>query len=359
MTGHHIDVVGLTKRFGSFTALDQLTFSVQPGVVTGFLGPNGAGKTTTLRCLLGLVTPTSGTATIDGRPYRDLERPLATVGAALEAASFHPGRSARAHLQVMALASGVPAPRVDELLEQVGLTEYADRRVGGYSLGMRQRLGIAQTLVGEPEVLILDEPANGLDPEGIAWMRTLLRDFADHGGTVLLSSHLLHEVQATVDHLVVISRGAVVASGPLSELLASSSLLVRTPDPEGLARALRSAGIGYRPGPGNTFTVDVHDGRITPEMIARGRLVRQGSLASLEAGPAAVLVRTPTPELLRDALAAYAVTQVDGRLRVVGGTTDQVGRLAHQHGIELHELFAEASDLEKVFLDMTRDEEAS
>jgi ABC-2 type transport system ATP-binding protein len=166
-------------------------------------------------------------------------------------------------------------------LDLVGIADAADKRVGTYSLGMRQRLGIAQALVGEPGTLILDEPANGLDPEGIAWMRTLLRDFADRGGTVLLSSHLLHEVQATVDHLVVISRGAVVASGPLSELLASSSLLVRTPDPEGLARALRSAGIGYRPGPDNTFTVDVHDGRITPEMIARAAVDQQVPLTEL------------------------------------------------------------------------------
>ena len=290
--GRRIDVVGLTKRFGEVTALDDLTFSVSPGVVTGFLGPNGAGKTTTLRCLLGLVAPTSGTATIDGRLYRDLDRPLATVGAALEASSFHPGRSARAHLQVMALAAGVPAGRVDVLLDQVGLTEFADRRVGGYSLGMRQRLGLAQALLGDPPVLILDEPANGLDPAGIAWLRQLLRALAAEGRTVLVSSHVLGEVQQTVDDIVV---------------------------------------------------------------ITRGRLVRQGSLASLEAGPAAVLVRTPTPERLRDALTAYVVTEVDGQLRVEGSTTDVVGHLAHQHGVELHELAAEASDLEKLFLDMTRE----
>ncbi len=290
--GRRIDVVGLTKRFGAVTALDDLTFSVTPGVVTGFLGPNGAGKTTTLRCLLGLVAPTAGTATIDGRSYRDIERPLATVGAALEAASFHPGRSARAHLQVMALAAGVPLARVDVLLEQVGLTEFAGRRVGGYSLGMRQRLALAQALLGDPPVLILDEPANGLDPAGIAWLRQLLRTLAAEGRTVLVSSHVLGEVQQTVDDVVV---------------------------------------------------------------IARGRLVRQGSLSSLESGPAAVLVRTPTPALLREALASYAVTEVDGQLRVQGSTPDEVGRLAHQHGVELHELVAEASDLERLFLDMTRE----
>jgi ABC-2 type transport system ATP-binding protein len=289
--GHRIDVVGLTKRFGEVLALDNLTFSVRPGVVTGFLGPNGAGKTTTLRCLLGLVTPTAGSVTLDGRAYRDVENPLRTVGAALEAASFHPGRSARAHLQVMALAARLPSSRVDEVLLQVGMTEFADRRVGGYSLGMRQRLALAQALLGDPPVLVLDEPANGLDPAGIAWLRQFLRALAQEGRTVVVSSHVLSEVQQTVDDVVV---------------------------------------------------------------IARGRLVRQGTLADLESGPAAVLVRTPTPALLRDALGStYPVTEVDGRLRVQGGTTDQVGHLAHSAGVELHELTAEASDLEKVFLRMT------
>ena len=289
--GHRIDVVGLTKRFGEVLALDNLTFSVRPGVVTGFLGPNGAGKTTTLRCLLGLVTPTAGSVTLDGRAYRDVENPLRTVGAALEAASFHPGRSARAHLQVMALAAALPSSRVDEVLLQVGMAEFADRRVGGYSLGMRQRLALAQALLGDPPVLVLDEPANGLDPAGIAWLRQFLRALAREGRTVVVSSHVLSEVQQTVDDVVV---------------------------------------------------------------IARGRLVRQGTLADLESGPAAVLVRTPTPSLLRDALGStYPVSEVDGRLRVEGGTTDQVGHLAHSAGVELHELTAEASDLEKVFLRMT------
>ena len=288
--GHRIDVVGLTKRFGTVLALDDLSFSVRPGVVTGFLGPNGAGKTTTLRCLLGLVSPTAGTVTIDGRAYRDIHDPLRTVGAALEAASFHPGRSARAHLEVMALAGGLPTSRVGEVLTLVGMTEFADRRVGGYSLGMRQRLALAQALLGDPPVLVLDEPANGLDPAGIAWLRHFLRALAGEGRTVVISSHVLSEVQQTVDDVVV---------------------------------------------------------------IARGRLVRQGSLADLEGGPAAVLVRTPTPNLLRDALASYAVTEVDGRLRVEGGTTDEVGHLAHAAGVELHELTAEANDLEKVFLRMT------
>ncbi len=258
-----ITTTALTKSYGKAPVVRDVSLHCEPGTITGFLGPNGAGKSTTLRMIVGLARPDHGTSTIDGRPFVELPNP------------------GRATLKIAAQMAGMSTARVDYLLNLVGLTHAADRRVGGYSLGMRQRLGIAQTLVGEPEVLILDEPANGLDPEGIAWMRGLLRDFADRGGTVLLSSHLLHEVQATVDHLVVISRGAVVASGPLSELLASSSLLVRTPDPEGLARALRSAGIGYRPGPDNTFTVDVHDGRITPEMIARAAVDQQVPLTEL------------------------------------------------------------------------------
>jgi ABC-2 type transport system ATP-binding protein len=203
------------------------------------------------------------------------------VGTLLDASAMHPGRSGRATLTIAARLAGVPRRRVEHLLDLVGLADAADRRVGAYSLGMRQRLGIAQTLVGDPQVLILDEPANGLDPEGIAWMRGLLRDFADRGGTVLLSSHLLREMQATVDHLVVISQGAVVASGRLDDLLASSSLLLRTPDPEALTDALRAAGIGYQPGPDQTFTVDVLDGRITPEMVARAALDQQVLLTEL------------------------------------------------------------------------------
>jgi ABC-2 type transport system ATP-binding protein len=294
--GHRIEVDGLTKRFGAVTALDGLSFSVRPGVVTGFLGPNGSGKTTTLRCLLGLVDPDAGTATIDGVPYRDLPRPLSTVGASLEASGFHPGRSARAHLRWLALAGGIAPSRCDELLTLVGLTEVAGRRVGGFSLGMRQRLALAQALLGDPPVLLLDEPANGLDPAGIAWLRGFLRALAAEGRTVLVSSHVLAEVQQSVDDIVV---------------------------------------------------------------ITRGRLVRQGALADLGAGPAAVLVRTPAPQRLRDALASYDVEEVgDGRLRVHRATTAQVGHAAHEHQVELHELVAEAGDLEQVFLDLTREEVA-
>src|SRR5690606_29652604 len=196
-----IQATNLTKRYGKTTAVDDLSFSVRPGEVTGFLGPNGAGKTTTLRMLLGLVKPTSGTATIGGTPYRDLARPLATVGTALEASSFHPGRTARNHLAVYASAAGIPQSRVDAVLAQVGLDQYGDRRVGGYSLGMRQRLGLAFALLGDPQVLVLDEPVNGLDPEGIRWIRNFLRSLAAEGRTVLISSHLLSEVQQSVDRV--------------------------------------------------------------------------------------------------------------------------------------------------------------
>ena len=210
MTGAVIEIQSLTKRFGGTTAVDDLSFRVEPGVVTGFLGPNGAGKTTTLRTLVGLVQPTSGSATFDGKRYVELEKPLHTVGTALEAASFHPGRTGRDHLRVVGAAAGIPTARVDEVLAWVGLADAATRRVGGYSLGMRQRLGLAFALLGDPGVLVLDEPINGLDPEGIRWMRSFLRDLAAQGRTVLVSSHLLSEVQQTVDRLVIISQGRLV-----------------------------------------------------------------------------------------------------------------------------------------------------
>ncbi len=276
-----IEVRALSKTFGDRYAVNELSFTAPSGSVTGFLGPNGSGKTTTFRCLLGLAEPSSGTALIDGRAYRDLDSPRHHVGALLESTGFHPARTGRNHLRVIARAARIDAARIDPLLEMAGLRAAADRRVGGYSLGMRQRLGLAAAMLGDPELVILDEPANGLDPEGIAWMRSLLRDFADRGGTVLLSSHLLHEVQATVDHLAVISHGVVVAAGPLSELLASSSLFLRTPDPDALAGALRSARIGYVPGPDQTFTVDVLDGRVTAELVARAALDRRVLLTEL------------------------------------------------------------------------------
>ncbi|MPZ61963.1 MAG: ATP-binding cassette domain-containing protein [Propionibacteriales bacterium] len=295
--GVPIDIVGLTKRFGPVLAVNDISFHVEPGRVTGFLGPNGAGKTTTLRCVLGLVTPTAGTATIGGRHYRDLPDPVGTVGAALEAASFHPGRSARNHLKAMTHGAGVPDARIDEVLDIVSLAEVGDRRAGTYSMGMRQRLGLAAALLGDPPVLVLDEPANGLDPAGIAWLRGFLRDLAGEGRTVLISSHVLSEVQQTVEDVLI---------------------------------------------------------------LANGRLIRQGLLHDLE-DPATrgVLVRTPTPERLRDALWEEGMTESgssDAMIRVTGSPPAAVGAAAFKHGVELHELYTEPSDLERTFLELTTEE---
>jgi ABC-2 type transport system ATP-binding protein len=276
-----ITATALTKSYGKARVVRDVSLHCEPGTITGFLGPNGAGKSTTLRMIVGLARPDRGTSSISGRPFVELPNPTRVVGTLLDPSAMHAGRSGRTTLTIAARMAGVPTERVEALLDLVGLADAADGRVGGYSLGMRQRLGIAQTLVGDPEVLILDEPANGLDPEGIAWMRGLLRDFADRGGTVLLSSHLLQEVQATVDHLVVISQGTVVASGPLDELLASTSLLLRTPDPDALVRALHTARIDYVPGPDQTFAVDLLDGRVTAEMIARVALEARVLLTEL------------------------------------------------------------------------------
>jgi ABC-2 type transport system ATP-binding protein len=208
----------VTKRYGPTVAVDDLSFEIRPGAVTGFLGPNGAGKTTTLRMLLGLVEPSAGTATIFGRPYAQLDDPLRTVGAVLETATFHPWRSARQHLRIVAAAAGIDGKRVAEVLRLVDLTGAADRRVGGFSLGMRQRLGLAGALLGRPRLLVLDEPANGLDPEGIRWLRILLRDYVRDGNSVLISSHLLSEVAHTVDDVVIIAAGRTRAHCPLNEL---------------------------------------------------------------------------------------------------------------------------------------------
>jgi ABC-2 type transport system ATP-binding protein len=217
-----ITATSLTKRYRGVAAVDGVTFSCEPGTVTGFLGRNGAGKSTTLRMITGLTRPDAGSATVAGKPFADLPNPARTVGTLLDAAALHDGRSGRETLQIACTMTGMPKVRASHLLDAVGLSGDANRRVGTYSLGMRQRLGLAHALVGEPRVLILDEPANGLDPEGIAWIRTLLRDFAARGGTVLLSSHLLAEVQATADHLVIIDRGRVVAGGTQASLLAGT-----------------------------------------------------------------------------------------------------------------------------------------
>src|SRR5262245_12298923 len=238
-----------------------------PGTITGFLGPNGAGKSTTLRMITGLTRPDRGTAMVGGRHYRELGNPARVVGTLLDASAMHTGRTGRATLRIAADLAGVPASEVDHVLAQVGLAgKAADRRVGAYSLGMRQRLGIGQALIGQPRALILDEPANGLDPAGIAWMRWLLRDFADRGGTVLLSSHLLSEVQATVDRLVVISEGRVVAQGALDDLLTSTALVVRSTDTASLRRALDLAGIDHRPQADGSLMVDKHD-RVNAERV--------------------------------------------------------------------------------------------
>jgi ABC-2 type transport system ATP-binding protein len=238
-----IEVAGLNKRFGSIQAVADLDFTVAPGRITGFLGPNGAGKTTTLRILLGLVRPTSGTATIGGRLYQQLEQPLRRVGALLESTSFHPARRARDHLRMCAIAAAIDESRVDEVLELVGLADAARRRAGGFSLGMRQRLGLAVALLGDPSALILDEPANGLDPQGIAWLREFLRYLAGQGRTVLVSSHLLSEMAQTVDDVVIIAEGRVRASGPLSTLTGEirSAMRVRTPEADRLMGLMAAA----------------------------------------------------------------------------------------------------------------------
>ena len=240
-----ISVRGLTKRFGAITAVDDLSFEVKEGTITGFLGPNGAGKTTTLRMLLGLVHATAGTALIDGVAYRLLNRPAFTVGAALEATGFHPGRTARNHLRILAVPNRIPVRRVDEVLEQVDLTDAARRRVGGFSLGMRQRLMLAGALLGDPPIVVLDEPTNGLDPAGVHWLRQFLRDRADRGGTILVSSHLLAELAMSADAVVIIKSGRLVTEGTVAELVGQtgSRVRVRTPQAAELHRTLSTRGI--------------------------------------------------------------------------------------------------------------------
>ncbi|MEO7745779.1 MAG: ATP-binding cassette domain-containing protein [Actinomycetota bacterium] len=259
-----IEIRGLTKRFGGVCAVDHLDVTVTPGRVTAFLGPNGAGKTTTLRMLLGLVQPTSGTATVDGAPYAQLSHPLRRVGALLEASDLHPARSGRDHLRVQARAAGIDAHRVDEVLAQVGLTADAGRRAGQYSLGMRQRLGLAAALLGDPGVLVLDEPANGLDPEGIRWLRELLRHYAQQGRTVLVSTHLLAEVQQIVDDVVVIARGRLLYAGTLAGLEqgAAPGVRVDSPDRPALLAALRAAHLHPRESADGVQVDDVTPARV-------------------------------------------------------------------------------------------------
>lgn len=272
MTDQPIQITELRKRFGTVRALDGLDLSVLQGEVAGFLGPNGAGKTTTLRMLLGLVHPSAGTATIDGVPYRGLDDPLRVVGAALEATNFHPGRSGRDHLRVLAAAGGIPSHRVDELLELTGIPAAARKRAGEYSMGMRQRLALAAALLGDPRVLILDEPANGLDPEGIRWLRGFLRHLSDGGKTILISSHLLQEVQQTVDDILIIHNGQLVTSGTVEALSGGRGAVVRTSDPERLAGALRVADVRATPGADDTLVVDTTDLRLVGDVALHAGL---------------------------------------------------------------------------------------
>jgi ABC-2 type transport system ATP-binding protein len=271
-----IESQNLTKRFGGRTVVDDVSFLVEPGTVTGFLGANGAGKTTTLRMLAGLSEPDGGQAVVLGGRYRDLPNPGRCVGVLLDASAQHAGRRGREALAVSAQLMGVDQERVDILLDLVGLDRSAARkRVRNYSLGMRQRLGIAHALLGDPEALILDEPANGLDPPGMRWMRELLRDFADRGGTVLLSSHLLNEVELLADRLVIIDLGRIVAAGSHAELLAGSGTLVRAEDDEALRRALEAGGLPARAAPEGGFVVDAEPGRVGQAALAAGVAVSQ------------------------------------------------------------------------------------
>ena len=274
-----IEATGLTKRLGGRTVVSDVTFRCEPGTVTGFLGPNGAGKTTTMRMLVGLSAPDGGDSAVLGDHYSRLPNPGSRVGVLLDASAQHGGRRGREALAVSAQMIGVPDTRVDELLTLVGLDKSAARkRVKQYSLGMRQRLGLAHALLGDPEVLILDEPANGLDPEGIRWMRGLLRDFADRGGTVLLSSHLLMEVEAVADQLLIIGNGRIVADGSREELLAGTGMLVRATDPDALAGALVAADLSYQHVEDGAFVVDA-------EAEAIGRAALEGQVVLIHLGP--------------------------------------------------------------------------
>ena len=293
-----IEVRDLTKRYGEKLAVDNLSFTVEAGRVTGFLGPNGAGKSTTMRLILGLDYPESGTATINGRPYHDLANPLTTVGALLEAKSVHPGRSARNHLLFLAQSQGLPRTRVDEVLDLVGLREVANQRAGSFSLGMSQRLGVAVAMLGDPEILLLDEPVNGLDPEGVLWIRNLMKALAAEGRTILVSSHLMNEMAVTADHLIVIGRGKLITESSTEDVIARStdqSVRVRTPDADRLAELITAAG---------------------------GKVVRG------------------------------APAEGAGLLTVTGLPASRIGEMAASGGVVLHELTPMAS-LEEAFMELT------
>jgi ABC-2 type transport system ATP-binding protein len=276
-----IIIESLTKKYGAFTAVDDISFTARPGRVTGFLGPNGAGKSTTMRVMVGLTRPTAGSVTISGRRFVDLPNPGLEVGVLLDASAQHAGRTGREILTITQRTMGLPAQRVPQMLDRVSLTlTEADRRVRDYSLGMRQRLGIATALIGDPEVLILDEPANGLDPAGIRWMRDLLRDYADRGGTVLLSSHLLHEIEVIADDIVMIGNGRIVSQGTKTELLHAAGTLVRAADPTGLAQALNARGLTASPTGDGALRTDAD-----PALV--GTLALQAGIALTDLRPAA------------------------------------------------------------------------
>ncbi|MCX2948411.1 ABC transporter ATP-binding protein [Lentzea sp. NEAU-D7] len=292
-----IEAIGLTKRYGRTVAVDDLSFTVQPGRVTGFLGPNGAGKSTTMRMILGLDRPTAGRVLIDGKPYTELHRPLQTVGALLDAKWVHPNRSARAHLRWLAKSNNLPKDRVDAVLEAVGLTQVAGKNAGGFSLGMSQRLGIAAALLGDPKVLLFDEPVNGLDPEGILWIRTFMQNLAAEGRTVLVSSHLLSEMALTASELVVIGRGKLITQSSTQEFIDSATgntVLVRSPQLS----------------------------KLGPLLVDKGFTVRDGA---------------------------------DGALSVSGATSDQIGDIAAANGVVLHELSPQRGSLEEAFMQLTGD----
>jgi ABC-2 type transport system ATP-binding protein len=298
-----ITVESLTRRYAGFTAVDDVSFTAQPGRVTGFLGPNGAGKSTTMRVMVGLTAPTSGTATINGERFADLPNPGLEVGVLLDASAQHAGRTGREILSVAALTMGLPRTRVDEMLELVSLTPTeAKRRVRNYSLGMRQRLGIATALLGDPKVLILDEPANGLDPAGIRWMRDLLRGYANAGGTVLLSSHLLHEIEVIADDLVVIGNGKIVASGTKDELLAAAGTLARTTSPLDLAHALQRAGVHSTLTGDGSLRTDADPARVGTVALAAGIALIE--LRSAESAGLEEMFLTLTADTQREGVAA-------------------------------------------------------
>jgi ABC-2 type transport system ATP-binding protein len=308
-----IEVTDLTKRFRDKVAVDHLSFVVQPGRVTGFLGPNGAGKSTTMRLILGLDRPTGGQATIFGRSYAQLSNPLLTVGALLEAKSVHPGRSARNHLLFLAQTQGLPASRVDAVLELVGLRPVAGKRAGGYSLGMSQRLGVAAAMLGNPQVLLLDEPVNGLDPEGVLWIRNLMKQLAAEGRTILVSSHLMNEMAVTADHLIVIGRGKLLADAATEEVIArgsGQSVRVRTPDADRLIALVRAEG-----------------GTAVPATNGNGN-GSNGSASAPAGSQAAVLTVTGLPAA-------------------------RIGELAASSSIVLHELTPQLASLEDAFLELT------